>query len=144
MNDLARVAHKWHPLGLQLGVEGHDLDKIRGDGNEAQNCLSKMLSNWLSNNDDAKREDLVDMLRSNAICEQQLARRLMNSKGMSTNRNTNIAHMHTNTTCKKRVILAACCHQDKNPARGRGLEREEMGIQSCKTNKQANKQTNKE
>eukprot|EP00731_Ephydatia_muelleri_P008622 Em0004g960a len=79
-NDLAKIAHKWHPLGLQLGVEAHELDKIRGDGNEAQTCLSTTLCYWLSNNTDACKSDLVDMLKSNVICEQQLARKLQSNK----------------------------------------------------------------
>ena len=94
-NDLAKIAHKWHPLGLQLGVEAHELDKIRGNGNEAQSCLSTTLTYWLNNNTDACKSDLVDMLRSNVICEQQLARRLQSNKGISTHTHKCIQYIQT-------------------------------------------------
>ena len=77
-NDLAKVAHKWYQIGLQLGVNCRDLDKIKGEENGAQACLSKMLSHSLSTNAGA---DQVDMLVSNTINEQQLARKLRNNRG---------------------------------------------------------------
>ena len=80
-NDLAKVAHKWYQIGLQLGVNCRDLDKIKGEENGAQACLSKMLSHWLSTNAGATKTDLVDMLVSNTINEQQLARKLRNNRG---------------------------------------------------------------
>ena len=79
INHLSKVAHKWYAIGLQLGVDRSDLDKIRGDRNDAKTCLSSMLSYWLDNNPDAHRSQILEMLA--AINEQFLARRLVNSKG---------------------------------------------------------------
>ena len=81
MNDLSKVAHKWHALGLQLGVDSHDLDRIRGAENDAKTCLTSMLTYWLDNNTDAHRSQIVEMLTSAAINEQSLARKLKNSRG---------------------------------------------------------------
>ena len=42
------VASKWYLLGLWIGVDENELDKIEVDNpNDSNNCLVKMLKKWL-------------------------------------------------------------------------------------------------
>ena len=84
-NDLAPIAHKWYNIGLQLGITAHDLDKVSREGNDSQRLLSDMLGHWLSNNCDARRSDLENMLKSKTIGEAKLARKLLKVGGTAMN-----------------------------------------------------------
>ena len=54
INDLAKVRRstfqacsKWLDIGIELGLQQHDLDRIKHDFQSADDCYREMLSVWL-------------------------------------------------------------------------------------------------
>ena len=67
---------KWKVLGLRLGVDYTELNKIKADNDDTDSCLMEMLAAWLKQSSKAVRtyKHLLDSLES--IGERELADRI--------------------------------------------------------------------
>ena len=74
--DEINTINDWTSLGLQLGLEGYQLDEI-DDNNRAnvKNCRWKMISKWLDTGDASWRA-LVRALASKQVGKKGLAKRI--------------------------------------------------------------------
>ena len=69
------VRAKWYNIGLGLQVSTGTLDAINLECQDTQNCLRRVLTEWLKSSG-ACWEDLVKVLKTPVIGEERLANRL--------------------------------------------------------------------
>ena len=76
----SKVAHKWLPIGIGLGMSGEQLEEIRENSNDVPECcLGNLFYEWEQN----PREDkpftwntLLRVLRSVKVREESFAKNL--------------------------------------------------------------------
>ena len=62
---LLPLASRWKAIGALLGAQESDLDKVRHDEQEAEDCLRKLISWWLKQVDPSPTwKDLADVLET--------------------------------------------------------------------------------
>ena len=66
---------RWFMLGVALHVEQHQLQRIKYNNRDAQECQSDMLYSWISTGN-ATWSGLVEALRSPLLDNQQLAQEI--------------------------------------------------------------------
>lgn len=71
----ARV--KWYSIGLQLGLNPHDLDEIRVNKSSDEDCLEAVISKWLKVCAKPTWRDLADALKSATVGYSALAHELL-------------------------------------------------------------------
>ena len=49
------LAGRWKRLGLALGLYQPELNKIKGENSDAEDCLQEVLTNWLNQMYDVRR-----------------------------------------------------------------------------------------
>ena len=62
---LLPLAEKWKTIGILIGLESHILENIKKDEEGVQNCLGKMLSEWLKIADPPPTwKDIIDAVQA--------------------------------------------------------------------------------
>ena len=76
----SKVAHKWFPIGIGLGMSGEQLEEIRGNSNDIpDHCLGNLFYEWEQNRHKDKPftwSTLLQVLRSVNVREESLAKDL--------------------------------------------------------------------
>ena len=76
----SKVAHKWFPIGIGLGMSGEQLDEIRENSNDIpDHCLGDLFYEWEQNPHKDKPftwGTLLKVLRSVKVGEKSLANEL--------------------------------------------------------------------
>ena len=76
----SKVAHKWFPIGIGLGMSGEQLEEIRENSqNIPDHCLSNLFYEWEQNPHKDKPftwGTLLKVLRSVKVGEESLANEL--------------------------------------------------------------------
>ena len=76
MLDEINSINDWKDLGLQLGLEGYQLDEIDDNNRgKVKNCRWKMISKWLDTGD-ASWRDLVRALASKQVGKKGLSKEI--------------------------------------------------------------------
>ena len=79
MNEVAAaIPNKWKDIGLQLGLDYHILEGIRGDNNH---CYMDIFTRWKDQNSIARPYTwltLVHALQTRAVREERLANEIRN------------------------------------------------------------------
>lgn len=70
----ARV--KWYEIGMVLKVDIATLDTISNDAKGTDNCLRKMLQEWLQTGKDKTWKALADALRNRTVARPDIADKL--------------------------------------------------------------------
>ena len=75
-----RVAHKWFPIGIGLGISGEQLEEIRENSNDIPDCcLGNLFYEWEQNPHKDKPftwGTLIKVLRSVKVGEKSFANEL--------------------------------------------------------------------
>lgn len=71
--EYCNVSVRWHSLGIQLSIDGRQLDEIESEYSSIQDKLSHMYKLWLDINPCASREMVINALRKKVINEQTIA-----------------------------------------------------------------------
>ena len=78
LEELVKISHKWYELGVRLELEEGTLKTIKSNHPEnAQRCLSEVLSTWLKAEPRATWHTLCAALRSETVDEKELASSLV-------------------------------------------------------------------
>ena len=76
----SKVAHKWFPVGIGLGMSGEQLEEIRENSNDIpDHCLGNLFYEWEQNPYEDKPftwGTLLQVLRSVKVGEESLAKEL--------------------------------------------------------------------
>ena len=76
----SKVAHKWFPIGIGLGMSGEQLEEIRENSNDIPDrCLGNLFYEWEQNPHKDKPytwDTLLKVLRSVKVREESLAKNL--------------------------------------------------------------------
>ena len=76
----SKVAHKWFPIGIGLGMSGEQLEEIRENSNDIPDrCLGNLFYEWEQNPHKDKPftwGTLLQVLRSVKVGEESLAKKL--------------------------------------------------------------------
>ena len=76
----SKVAHKWFPIGVGLGMSGEQLEEIRENSNDIpDHCLGNLFYEWEQNPHEDKPftwGSLLKVLRSGKVGEESLAKKL--------------------------------------------------------------------
>ena len=75
LNDLCDLATRWYEIGLQLHLSTNELDAIKYDSKDVNECFRNMLKKWLTKTSSTWRS-LIHALKSPALNEQMLAGKL--------------------------------------------------------------------
>ena len=73
LNEVVTAQEKWYFIGLQLGLEQHDLDTIKHENNDTTDCLVQMLSKWLRQGRGVTWKKLIDSLNHATVGFHNLA-----------------------------------------------------------------------
>ena len=85
LNSLLPKAAKWNSLGIQLRLTPDELDIIKSNSGDVEECLTKVLQKWKDKTLNPTWQDVVTALR--AIGEARLAKDLEEAKiGISATR----------------------------------------------------------
>ena len=77
LNDLHGKAVKWYDIGIQLHLSTEELDTIKYDSNDVNECFRNMLKKWRSKTHPPPTwRALIAALKARAIDEQVLAEEL--------------------------------------------------------------------
>ena len=71
-NDLAKVAHKWYQLGIQLDIDDWDLSIISPDTSRTSACLRQVIRYLIDNtdlSDEDRKKKLVKAMKSPSVGE---------------------------------------------------------------------------
>ena len=81
--DLTTLASQWRALGTMLNVSVDILDRIEGEKDLAQNCLQKIIQEWLwYTAGPHTKTHLVGVLEKKAIRLNALARTIKDNAGL--------------------------------------------------------------
>ena len=76
----SKVAHKWFPIGIGLGISGEQLEEIRENSDDIPDCcLGNLFYEWELNPHENKPftwSTLLKVLRSVKVGEESLANKL--------------------------------------------------------------------
>ena len=76
----SKVAHKWFPIGIGLGMSGEQLEEIRENSDDVPDrCLGNLFYEWEQNPHEDKPftwDTLFKVLRSVKVGEKSLANEL--------------------------------------------------------------------
>ena len=76
----SKVAHKWFPIGIGLGMSGEQLEEIQENSNDIPDrCLGNLFYEWEQNPHKDKPftwDTLIQVLRSVKVGEEFLAKKL--------------------------------------------------------------------
>ena len=76
----SKVAHKWFPIGIGLGMSGEQLEEIRENSNDISDyCLDNLFYEWEQNPDEDKPfpcDALRQILRSVEVREKSLVKKI--------------------------------------------------------------------
>ena len=83
-NELVSVMAKWYHIGVQLGVDDTQLEKIEKDYQETDRRFSEVIKFWLRGNTSAavSWKSLVEVLETPFVREKGLAKTLRQKGGM--------------------------------------------------------------
>ena len=74
LNQLHGVRAKWRSIGLQLGLDGGDLDAIEHNHKgDAQRCFEAVINAWLVSGHETTSERLAQALSQPTVGERRLA-----------------------------------------------------------------------
>ena len=77
---ISQVAHKWFPIGIELGMSGEQLEEIQGNSNGIlERCLGNLFYEWEQNPHEDKPftwGTLINILRSVKVGEESFAKKL--------------------------------------------------------------------
>ena len=77
LNDLHGKAVKWYDIGIQLHLSTEELDAIKYDSNDVNECFRNMLKKWRSKTHPPPTwRALIASLKARAVDEQVLAEEL--------------------------------------------------------------------
>ena len=74
MNSLLPKAAKWNSLGIQLGLSTDELDIIRANSMDVEECLRKVLQRWHDKTLNPTWQEIVTALK--AMDEARFAKEL--------------------------------------------------------------------
>ena len=74
-----KIRAKWYQLGVQLNICVGTLDSIKHSQNDDE-CLLKLLTEWLRTNKEPTWEKLAEVLQCEAIGEANLAMKIVKEK----------------------------------------------------------------
>ena len=83
-NELVSVKGKWYHIGVQLGVDDTELEKIEKEYQEIDRRFSEVIKFWLRGNTSAavSWKSLVEVLETPFVNEKGLAKTLREKGGM--------------------------------------------------------------
>ena len=76
LNSLFLKAAKWNSIGIQLGLSTDELDTIRANCIDVEECLRKVLQKWHDNTLNPTWREVITALRSPGVDEMRLAKDL--------------------------------------------------------------------
>ena len=76
LSNLLSKAASWNPIGIQLGLSPDELDIIRADSSDVQECLRKVLRRWYDRTPHPSWKEVVAALRAPLLGELKLAKEL--------------------------------------------------------------------
>ena len=80
--DLHPLAAQWRTLGTQLNISAAEQNAIEGEKNRCQNCLEKVLQEWLTESEGPHTKALlVEVLKKKALGQTRLAGEISRNKG---------------------------------------------------------------
>ena len=81
--DLHPLAAEWRTLGTQLNISAAEQNAIEGEKNRCQNCLEKVLQEWLDESEGPHtKAGLVDVLKMRSVGQIRLAEEILKNKGL--------------------------------------------------------------
>lgn len=97
LNDLHGKATKWYDIGIQLHLSTEELDAIRYDCKDVNECFRNMLTKWRSKaHPPPTWRTLIAALKTRAVDEQVLAEELeikfSNASLQSSNTEQSVPH----------------------------------------------------
>lgn len=90
LTSLLPKAASWNPIGIQLGLSPDELDTIRADSSDVQECLTKVLQKWYDRTPNPTWKQVVTALRAPLLGEMKLAKELEHKMVISVNPGTQI------------------------------------------------------
>ena len=76
LNSLLPKAAKWNSIGIQLGLSTDELDTIRANCIDVEECLRKVLQKWHDKTLNPTWREVITALRSPSLEEMRLAKDL--------------------------------------------------------------------
>ncbi|CAI8019654.1 hypothetical protein GBAR_LOCUS11804 [Geodia barretti] len=88
--DLHPLAAQWRTLGTQLNISAAEQNAIEGEKNRCQNCLEKVLQEWLTESEGPHTKALlVEVLKKKALGQTRLAGEISRNKDIPDDFDTN-------------------------------------------------------
>ena len=85
LTSLLPKAARWNSIGIQLGLSPDELDTIRADSNDVQECLRKVLQKWYDRTPHPTWGQVITALRAPLLEEMKLAKELEHKMKISAN-----------------------------------------------------------
>ena len=76
LTSLLPKAASWNPIGIQLGLSPDELDTIKADSCDVQECLRRVLRKWYDSTPNPTWREVITALRAPLLGEMKLAKEL--------------------------------------------------------------------
>ena len=84
LSSLPKAA-SWNAIGIQLGLSTDELDIIRANSGDVEECLRKVLQKWYNMTPNPTWREVITALRSPLLGEMKLAKELEHKMVISAN-----------------------------------------------------------